>query len=181
MLRSIVCSQLVVRYLVAVEMRCEYVRALYLRVEKRRTINAFVCRLLSTLRIPCLGGMYYIWWRAPVRVPRPRVNSDMMSIWYSERFPREYKSYIQLFFSSSRYILYDTWNFLDFTSIIFVVVAFVFRVRGARDSASSAAASDDFFLAQFFLAASTPFFFARLLLLSQVDGILGPMIQVCFK
>ena len=74
--------------------------------------------------------------------------------------------------------MHDTWNFIDAMSIIFVVVAFTFRLRGTLDPGPSASPSDDFFLAQFFLAASTPFFFARLLLLSQIDETLGPMIQV---
>lgn len=76
-----------------------------------------------------------------------------------------------------RYILHDTWNLLDVLSITFVTVAFIFRLKGLPKFGGQREPGDDFFLSQFFLAWSAPLLFARLLLLSQIDGTLGPMIQ----
>lgn len=73
--------------------------------------------------------------------------------------------------------MHDTWNLLDISSIIFVVVAFIFRLRGLTRFGGPEEPGDDFFFAQFFLAWSAPLLFSRLLLLSQIDGTLGPMIQ----
>ncbi|CAM9931417.1 unnamed protein product, partial [Ectocarpus sp. 13 AM-2016] len=69
-----------------------------------------------------------------------------------------------------RYVFYDTWNFLDTSTIGCLLVTFVFRMI---------ALDDDFFLfhAQFFYAASAPLLFSRLLVLSQIDVTLGPMTQ----
>ncbi|CAM9154277.1 unnamed protein product, partial [Ectocarpus fasciculatus] len=71
----------------------------------------------------------------------------------------------------TRYVFYDTWNFLDTSTIGCILVAFIFRMI---------ALDDDFFLfhAQFFYAASAPLLFSRLLVLSQIDATLGPMTQV---
>ncbi|CAM9807163.1 unnamed protein product [Ectocarpus sp. 6 AP-2014] len=68
------------------------------------------------------------------------------------------------------YVFYDTWNFLDTSTIGCLFVTFVFRMI---------ALDDDFFLfhAQFFYAASAPLLFSRLLVLSQIDATLGPMTQ----
>ena len=73
--------------------------------------------------------------------------------------------------------MHDTWNLLDTSSIVFVVVAFIFRLRGLTRFGGPDEPGDDFFLAQVFLAWSTPFLFSRLLLFSQIDDTLGPMIQ----
>ncbi|CAN0376362.1 unnamed protein product, partial [Ascophyllum nodosum] len=81
----------------------------------------------------------------------------------------------------ARYILHDTWNLLDVLSIAFVLVAFIFRLRGLTRFGGPSKPGDDFFIAQFFLASSAPLLFARLLLLSQIDGTLGPMIQILWR
>ncbi|CBN74319.1 Transient Receptor Potential Channel. Partial sequence [Ectocarpus siliculosus] len=72
------------------------------------------------------------------------------------------------------YVFYDTWNFLDTSTIGCLLVTFVFRMI---------ALDDDFFLfhAQFFYAASAPLLFSRLLVLSQIDATLGPMTQVIWR
>ncbi|CAM9266991.1 unnamed protein product [Ectocarpus sp. 4 AP-2014] len=74
----------------------------------------------------------------------------------------------------TRYVFYDTWNFLDTSTIGCLLVTFVFRMI---------ALDDDFFLfhAQFFYAASAPLLFSRLLVLSQIDATLGPMTQVIWR
>eukprot|EP00903_Cladosiphon_okamuranus_P014653 g13587.t1 len=74
----------------------------------------------------------------------------------------------------TRYVFFDTWNFLDTSTIVCILVAFIFRML---------ALNDDFFLfhAQFFLALSAPLLFWRLLVLSQIDSTLGPMTQVIWR
>ncbi|CAM9206508.1 unnamed protein product [Ectocarpus fasciculatus] len=74
----------------------------------------------------------------------------------------------------TRYVFYDTWNFLDTSTIGCILVAFIFRMI---------ALDDQFFLfhAQFFYALSAPLLFSRLLVLSQIDGTLGPMTQVIWR
>ncbi|CAM9397930.1 unnamed protein product [Ectocarpus fasciculatus] len=72
------------------------------------------------------------------------------------------------------YVFYDTWNFLDTSTIGCLLVTFVFRMI---------ALDDDFFFfhAQFFYASSAPLLFWRLLVLSQIDSTLGPMTQVIWR
>ncbi|CBN74318.1 Ankyrin Repeat Transient Receptor Potential Channel [Ectocarpus siliculosus] len=74
----------------------------------------------------------------------------------------------------TRYVFYDTWNFLDTSTIGCILVAFIFRMI---------ALDDKFFLfhAQFFYALSAPLLFSRLLVLSQIDATLGPMTQVIWR
>eukprot|EP00752_Nemacystus_decipiens_P011859 g10519.t1 len=74
----------------------------------------------------------------------------------------------------TRYVFYDTWNFLDTSTILCILIAFVFRMI---------ALNNDFFLfhAQFFYALSAPLLFSRLLVLSQIDATLGPMTQVIWR
>ncbi|CAN0416276.1 unnamed protein product [Ascophyllum nodosum] len=90
------------------------------------------------------------------------------------------KSLSRMVSGIARYILHDTWNLLDVLSIVFVLVAFIFRLRGLTRFGGPSKPGDDFFMAQFFLACSAPLLFARLLLLSQIDGTLGPMMQARF-
>ena len=76
----------------------------------------------------------------------------------------------------SRYVFYDTWNFLDTSTICCILVAFIFRMIALDQN-------DEFFLfhAQFFYALSAPLLFSRLLVLSQIDATLGPMTQVSYR
>ena len=70
-----------------------------------------------------------------------------------------------------RYVFYDTWNFLDTTTICCILVAFIFRMAALEKEPL-------LFHAQFFYALSAPLLFSRLLVLSQIDATLGPMTQV---
>ncbi|CAM9621106.1 unnamed protein product [Ectocarpus sp. 13 AM-2016] len=81
----------------------------------------------------------------------------------------------------TRYLFYDTWNLLDTLTLSTVPLAFFFRLLGTREFGGPATPGDYFFAAQFFLAFSAPLLFARLLRLSQVDGTLGPMIQIIWR
>lgn len=80
-----------------------------------------------------------------------------------------------------RYVYYDTWNVLDALTIIFVMIAFVFRVAGRYDPwgiDNAITGGRSFFIAQLLLAISGPLLFARALLLSQIDTTLGSTTQV---
>lgn len=68
---------------------------------------------------------------------------------------------------------YDKWNFLDVTTIVFVTVAFIFRMMEWHSGELR-----HLFMAQVFLAVSAPLLFSRVLFLSQVGSALGPMTQV---
>lgn len=70
-----------------------------------------------------------------------------------------------------RYVFYDTWNFLDTSTICCILVAFIFRMIALQEESV-------LFHAQFFYALSAPLLFSRLLVLSQIDATLGPMTQV---
>ncbi|CAM9237184.1 unnamed protein product [Ectocarpus sp. 12 AP-2014] len=74
----------------------------------------------------------------------------------------------------TRYVFYDTWNFLDTSTIGCILVAFVFRMIALDDDSF-------FFHAQFFYAISAPLLFSRLLVLAQIDTTLGPMTQVIWR
>ncbi|CAM9233322.1 unnamed protein product, partial [Ectocarpus sp. 12 AP-2014] len=74
----------------------------------------------------------------------------------------------------STYVFYDTWNFLDTSTIGCILVAFVFRMIALDDDSF-------FFHAQFFYAISAPLLFSRLLVLAQIDTTLGPMTQVIWR
>ncbi|CAN0442122.1 unnamed protein product [Ectocarpus sp. 12 AP-2014] len=75
----------------------------------------------------------------------------------------------------TRYVFYDTWNFMDTSTICCILVAFIFRMIARFDS------EFDLFYAQFFYALSAPLLFSRLLVLSQIDATLGPMTQVIWR
>lgn len=72
----------------------------------------------------------------------------------------------------ARYFV-DKWNFLDVTTVMFVLVAFTFRMieltTGERRH---------LFVAQLFLASTAPLLSSRVLFLSQIGRALGPMTQV---
>lgn len=99
--------------------------------------------------------------------------------------------------SCSRYLLHDTWNILDTMTIIAILAALVSRLWGyfgestpsndeesfteftiAHISHSYSPSEKAFFFSRFFLASIAPMLFARLLFLSQIDPVLGPMTQV---
>eukprot|EP00903_Cladosiphon_okamuranus_P014655 g13588.t2 len=73
-----------------------------------------------------------------------------------------------------RYVFYDSWNFLESTTICCILLAFVFRIRALDEEGF-------LFYAQFFYALSAPLLFSKLLILSQIDAILGPMTQVIWR
>eukprot|EP00903_Cladosiphon_okamuranus_P014652 g13586.t1 len=74
----------------------------------------------------------------------------------------------------TRYVFYDTWNFLDTSTICCILVAFIFRMVALTNK-------DQLFYAQLFFAMSAPLLFSRLLVLSQIDATLGPMTQVIWR
>lgn len=71
-----------------------------------------------------------------------------------------------------RYFL-DKWNVLDVLTVVFVFVAFVFRMIELTSGDGG-----HLFVAQFFLASTAPLFSSRVLFLSQIGRALGPMTQV---
>lgn len=68
---------------------------------------------------------------------------------------------------------YDKWNFLDVTTVLFVFLAFIFRMMELATGNPN-----HLILAQCFLASTAPLLFSRVLFLSQIGSALGPMTQV---
>lgn len=78
-------------------------------------------------------------------------------------------------FAHGRHVRYflDKWNVLDVLTVMFVFVAFVFRMIELQSGEGS-----HLFVAQFFLASTAPLLSSRVLFLSQIGRALGPMTQV---
>lgn len=67
----------------------------------------------------------------------------------------------------------DKWNFLDVTTVVFVFIAFVFRIVELESGNAYS-----LFVAQLFLATAAPLLLSRVLFLTQIGSPLGPMTQV---